>query len=239
MIRRVLVIASALVLAIVGGVVTFSYASGADARAMAGLEPTPVLVVVEPIAQGTSASAIADAVALEELPASAVAPGALGALADLAEIADQVATSDLVVGEQLLASRFAAPEDLGGAVEVPEGMHLLTFDLEARRVVGGDVQPGDRVGVFVSDGDPLTPATRLVQHRVLVVAVAGGASTTTDAETGEQTEQAAEPMISITLAVDATAAQQLVYSAEYELIYLSIEPEGAADGPGVIEEVIR
>ncbi|SDH66570.1 Flp pilus assembly protein CpaB [Agrococcus jejuensis] len=236
MIRRVLVIASALVLAIVGGVVTFSYASGADARAMAGLEPTPVLVVVEPIAQGTPASAIADAVELDELPASAVAPGAL---TDLGDIADQVATSDLVVGEQLLASRFAAPDDLGGAVEVPEGMHLLTFDLEARRVVGGDVQAGDRVGVFVSDGDPLNPATRLVQHRVLVVAIAGGASTTTNAETGEQTEQAAQPMISITLAVDATAAQQLVYSAEYELLYLSLEPEGAADGPGVITEVIR
>ncbi|MFM2475416.1 CpaB family protein, partial [Burkholderia cenocepacia] len=60
--RRVLIIALAIVLAIVGGVVTFSYAAGADARAMAGMQPTTVLVVADPIAEGTAVEDLDDLV---------------------------------------------------------------------------------------------------------------------------------------------------------------------------------
>lgn len=234
--RRILIVALALVLAVVGGVVTFSYAAGADARAMAGMQPTTVLVVAEPIAQGTPAEELPGLLATAEVPASAVVPGAL---VDLSSLEGTVATTDLEPGEQLLASRFAAPDALGGAVQVPEGLLLMSIELEPRRVIGGDLQPGDRIAIFVSEGGDGAPdATNLLQRDVLVVDVAGGASVATD-EAGVQTEQPASPSVMVTVAVDPTASQQLVFAIEYEIVYLSLESESAPkDDLALLTDVI-
>lgn len=235
--RRILIVALALLLAVVGGVVTFSYAAGADARAMAGMQPTRVLVVAEPIAEGTAAEDLAGLVTTAEVPASAVVPGAL---ADLSTLEGTVATTDLEPGEQLLASRFATPDALGGAVEVPDGLLLMSIELEPRRVIGGDLQPGDRIAIFVSEGDDQMPdATNLLQRDVLVVDVAGGASVVVDEQTGTETEQAASPAVVVTVALDPTMSQQLVYSIEYERVYLSLESETAPkDDLALLTDVI-
>lgn len=234
--RRILIVALALILAVVGGVVTFSYAAGADARAMAGMQPTTVLVVAEPVPQGTAAEELSGLLTLAELPASAVVPGAL---ADLSTLEGTVATTDLEPGEQLLASRFAAPDALGAAVQVPEGLLLMSIELEPRRVIGGDLQPGDRIAIFVSEGGDGAPdATNLLQRDVLVVDVAGGASVATD-EAGVQTEQPASPSVMVTVAVDPTASQQLVFAIEYEIVYLSLESETAPkDDLALLTDVI-
>jgi pilus assembly protein CpaB len=235
--RRVLVVALALVVAIVGGVVTFSYAAGADARAMAGMQPTSVLVVEEAIPAGTASEDVAELVTLAELPANAVVPGSMRSLDGLAGL---VTTTDLEPGEQLLTARFAPPDALGGAVEVPAGMHLISVQLEPRRIVGGDVEPGDRVAVFVSEGDEPSPdATRLLMHSVLVVDVAGGTAVVVDETTGTETEEAADSAVTVTVALDPVQSQQLVFSVEYELVYLSIEPDDASDADnGVLRDVI-
>ncbi|GAA2170746.1 hypothetical protein GCM10009846_02210 [Agrococcus versicolor] len=235
--RRVLVVALALVIAIVGGVVTFSYAAGADARAMAGMAPVRVLVVQEAIPAGTAVEDVRDLVALAELPADAVVPGSMDSLDGLAGLAT---TTDLEPGEQLLTARFAPPDALGGAVEVPAGMHLLSLQLEPHRIVGGDVEPGDRVAIFVSEGDESMPdATRLLLHSVLVVDVAGGTSIVVDETTGTEVEEAPATAVMVTVAIDPLQAQQLVFSTEYELVYLSIEPDDASDADdGVLRDVI-
>ncbi|MFM2475433.1 RcpC/CpaB family pilus assembly protein, partial [Burkholderia cenocepacia] len=146
----------------------------------------------------------------------------------LASVEGMVATTDLEPGEQLLASRFSAPDALGGAVEVPEGLLLMSIELEPRRVIGGDLQPGDLVAIFVSEGEETSPdVTNLLQRDVLVVAVTGGVSVETDEQTGTETEQPASTSVVVTVAVSPTASQQLVYSIEYERIYLSLESETA------------
>ena len=67
-----------------------------------------------------------------------------------------MATVDLLVGEQLLASRFARPDDrqAPGTVEVPEGLQEISVLLEPQRVVGARLSAGDTVGVYLSQKLP-------------------------------------------------------------------------------------
>ncbi|NNU27251.1 Flp pilus assembly protein CpaB [Isoptericola sediminis] len=235
--RRIIAAVVAALLALAGGVLTYSYAAGADSRAMADLEPTVVLTVVETVPEGTPADGLTleEDVVSTEVPAGAVVPGAVGDLADLEGL---VATADLLPGEQVVAERFVAPEDLDGSVEVPQGFHTLSLQLTTERVVGGAVQPGDTVGVFVSmesegdgeeDGGDSSSSTHLVFHKVLVTDVRGGIQQQRT-EDGEETETAPEKAIMVTVALSPPDAEKFVFAAEYADIWLSLEPEEAKEG---------
>lgn len=234
MIRRIIVALVALLIAAVGGVLTFLYASGADARAMADMSPAQVLVVAEPVAAGTPSEALARSLTVAEIPSAAVVPGGVS---DLADVAGLLTTTDLQPGEQLLASRFEAPDAIEQVVEVPPNMHELSLQLETRRVIGGELRAGDTVGIFLSgtvttgtsNESVSVDQTHLILHKVLVTAVTGAAALVTD-ENGEQVEQEAEDSVMVTLALSAADAEQLVFGAEFGTIWLSLEgaevPEG-------------
>ncbi len=162
--RRLLAALAALLLAATGAVVLLAYVRGADARALAGVETLDVLVVDQPVAEGTPGEDLAGLVRTERLPAKAVVPGGI---ADLGELAGQVATSDLQPGEQLLAARFAAPADLTvpGTVAPPEGASEVSILLEPQRAVGGRLAAGDTVGVHVSLDEELVPERLRERHR--------------------------------------------------------------------------
>ncbi|MCR8670695.1 Flp pilus assembly protein CpaB [Agrococcus sp. HG114] len=239
-IRRLIVALVALLVAAIGGVMTYLYAAGADARAMAEMNPTQVLVVAEPIVAGTSAEELARSVVVSELPARAVVPDAV---TDLADIAGLVADADLIPGEQLLASRFVAPEAVAGDFEVPANMHQLSIQLDRQRVIGGELRAGQTVGIFVSgtvkgtgpDGAAAeADMTRLLLHKVLVTAVHGGASVTTD-ENGEEVEEGAGETLMVTLALSPPDAELVVFGQEFGSIWLSLEgAEVPQDGTRVV-----
>lgn len=242
MIRRLVIALAALLIAAIGGVLTFLYASGADARAMARMEPVQVLVVAEPIAEGTPAEDISRSLVVSEVPAAAVVPGGI---ADLSEVAGLLTTTDLHPGEQLIASRFVAPEAVSGEVDVPADMHELSIQLETQRVIGGDLQPGDTVGVFVSatiettvpGAEATAPetVTHLVLHKVLVTDVQGGMSSSTN-ENGEAVEQGPADSIIVTLALSPADAEEVVFAQEFAEIWLSLEgPEVPEDGTRLVD----
>lgn len=222
MIGRIVVGALALLLAAIGGVLTYVYASGADARAVARLQPVQVLVVTTPIPAGTPAEAVSGSLTVEEIPAAAVVPGAL---TELAGLEGTVTTTELQPGEQLLPARFAAPEALPGGVELAPGMHRLAIQLEPRRVIGGRLQAGDEVGIFVSRGEGAE--THLILNKVMVVDVSGGVAVGPN-EDGQEVETGPGETVMVTLALTPPDAELVVYAAEYERIWLSIE---AADAP--------
>lgn len=112
--RRLLAVIIASVLALAGVVMIALYVQGADQRAVAALEPTPVLVVTEQIGRGGTAE-LGTNVEQRTLPASAVAPGTLTSVDALAGL---VADTALHPGEQLFASRFVKPEALTDDVVV-------------------------------------------------------------------------------------------------------------------------
>lgn len=227
--RRIVAGVLAVLLAGLGGVLVIGYATGADQRAMAGMDPVAVLVVAQTVPEGTAAEELGDLVSTEELPSTAVAPGALSSVA---EVAGLVTTTELLPGEQLFAGRFVDPQALADAarVEVPEGMHQLSVLLDPQRVLGGHLTPGATVGVFISVTDPAE--THLVQHKVLVTDVQGGIVPASQDEPDPDAATAApvgEGSVMVTLAVEGPDAEQIVFGAEHGSIWLSLEDTEADD----------
>src|SRR3954468_3723857 len=233
--RPLLAAAAALVLALLGALVLLAYARGADQRALAGLSTVQVLVVAQPVPEGTPADDLAPLVRTEQIPALAAVPGRV---TDLADLDGQVAVVDLQPGEQLLSARFAAPESLQapGTVAAPAGTEEVSVLLDPQRAVGGRLAAGDTVGVLLS----LDDATHAVLHRVLVTQVQGAPAPATTAEDGEvDTASAAgaapTASVMVTLALTAEQAEGVVFGAEHGTLWLSLETDGAdLDGTEVI-----
>ncbi len=245
--RRVLGLLAALVLAGLGTLALVRYVEGAKERAIAGGTLVPVLVVTEPVAQGTPASQLGEVVQTVNVP-TGVRPD--DALTSFEQVEGQVAAVDLVAGEQLLASRFTAPEVLEPP-KVPPDKLRVTLSLEPERAVGGQVRVGDTVAVLASfdpfggrgeDGNVTPNATNLILHKVVVAAV--------QAERGpsgnrpKQDDEGADPdapqtaptgNLLVTLALDAPAVERVVFAAEHGRVWLSVEPlEANEEGTKVV-----
>jgi pilus assembly protein CpaB len=248
---RLLAGIAALVLAVVGAILVVSYAQGADARAVQGLEPVDVLVVAKPIPAGTSVEALQPFLATEKLPGKAVAPSAVKTLAG---IAGKVTAVELLPGEQLVAERLIAPEELqtSGSVQIPAGLQEVSFQLEPQRVVGGRLAPGDHVGIFISlknggiEAKPEKETTQLTIHKVLVTAVQRAPVATPPAQPSADgatapPEDTSLPTGSLllTVAVNDVDAGKIVYASEFTdtaSLWLSKEPLNAKDSgrPGIM-----
>lgn len=228
----------AVVLAIVGALLIFTYVGNAEERAIAGLEPSSVLVIKEAVPAGTPVESLKESVTVAQLPASAVAPSALR---DLTDSTGKVTAVDLVPGEQLLTERLVAPDQVqaAGSVKVPEGMQEVSFQLEPQRVAGGRLAPGDHVGVFISmdsgglEENPDKETTHLVVRKALVTSMQRAPQPVT--EEGQDDAQALpEGTMLVTVAVDDAAAQKIVFAAEFAKIWLSKEPLEAKESKSEI-----
>ncbi|MGY1833466.1 Flp pilus assembly protein CpaB [Geodermatophilus sp. SYSU D01180] len=237
--RRLLAAVAALVLVAAGTVVLLAYVRGADARALAGVRTVEVLVVDQPIPEGTPAEEVADLVRTEVLPAKAAVEGRV---TDLDQLTGQVATADLEPGEQLLAGRFAAPADLQapGTVPVPEGLSEVSVVLEPQRAVGGRLAAGDEIGVYISmelqgniDADPEDEqigTTHATLHGVLVTQVQGAPAPAGteggDVETASASSVAPSGNVMVTMALPARDAERVVFGMEHATVWLALEREG-------------
>ncbi|HVL98856.1 MAG TPA: RcpC/CpaB family pilus assembly protein [Egibacteraceae bacterium] len=249
MARRILGIVAAVVLAAVGTGVLVLYVQGAEQRALAGERTVDVLVVQAPIKKGTTAEQLAGLVESSKIPAKVQA---IDSVSSLDELDGKVAAVDLVVGEQLVATRFVEPAQLArtGSVDIPDGLQQVTLSLEPQRAVGGRLAPGDTVGVFISfapfdlegvilsdeEGNTAevskTPnTTHLTFHKVLVTNVQGEAAPAAEDDEDATTGPTPAPGGSylITLAVDAAQAERIVFAAEFGLLWLSNEPGAAVE----------
>jgi pilus assembly protein CpaB len=229
--RRLLAATAALVLAVTGTVVLLAYVRGADARALAGVRTVEVLVVDQLVPEGTPGDDLAELVRTEQLPAKAAVEGVV---TDLDELAGRIATVDLQPGEQLLASRFAAPEDVAvpGTVPAPAGTSEVSVLLEPQRAVGGRLAAGDEIGVYVSmtlenDAGKTIGATHATLHGVLVTQVQGAPAPVAEEETETASSGAPQGSLMVTVAVPARDAELVVFGMEHGTVWLSREPEGA------------
>lgn len=231
---RVIGAGVALVLAVIGTVGVLSYVAGADERAFAGTKTVEVLVVTKEIPKGTPAQEMSNSVSRELVPAKVVSDERVS---DLKDLTGKVAAIDLKVDEQVLSSRFTDPRSLvgeDGDVEVPKGMQELTVQLDPLRVLGGQIKPGDKVGVFISWTDKDDNSyTHLVFEKVLVTKVQGAsapASSEGPSEDGkaEGSDPAPEGSVLVTLARNAPDAERVVWASEFGKIWLSKQPEDAS-----------
>jgi pilus assembly protein CpaB len=222
----------AVLLATIGTVLLVSYVAGADQRALAGTKTVDVLVVNKTIPAGTTAKALADFVGRQAVPAKVMAKDAV---TSLGEVGDQVTTVELVPGEQLVRSRFVDPATIKGegAITVPKGMQEISVQLEPQRIVGGQLQPGDTVGIFMSLKPTLSsePVTHLTLHKVLVTGIQGLAETPAKADATASPTTAPVPpgSVIVTLARTGADAEKIVFAQEFGSIWLSKEPSTASE----------
>ena len=215
---RIIAVAIAAVLAIVGAVVLVVAVRSADQAAVAGAQLQSVLVVRTEVPAGTSADRLGDAVIVQEIPARYVAEDAV---TDVDDLSGLVAAVALKPGEQVLSTRFATSTELASAgvhVAVPEGMQEISVAVDLQRIAGGAVGPGGRVGVFASydDGGAGTKTTTLLLNQVLVTSIAS----TVDPD-ADQTQ--AQGLVLVTLALDADDAQAVVNAAEFGHLWMSAQ----------------
>jgi pilus assembly protein CpaB len=209
---RIIAVAVAAVLAITGAVALVFAVQGASDNAVAGERIETVVVVVGEIPAGTTGENARALVEEQKVPAEYVVPGAISSVADMAGL---VATERLLVGEQVLADRWATPADLaatGGRVEAPAGSQEISIALDLERVAGGAIVPGSRVGIWGSAGG----TTGLLFDQVLVTALASTVSATDE-------EQSTQGTVLVTFAVIAEQAQAIIQSAEFGEIWLSLQ----------------
>jgi pilus assembly protein CpaB len=240
---RLLAGVAAVIVALVGAMMLYGYAQGAEARAVEGLDPVSVLVVATGVPAGTSSEDLMPFLSEESLPATAVSASALK---ELDSSAGKVTAVDLVPGEQLLSERLVEPPDAGadGSVDVPEGLQEVSFAIEPAKAVGGKLAPGDTVGVFISmapgalEEEPEAETTQLVLHKVLITSVqrAPSAAAVDPAATPEEQARAeAEALpggsLMLTVAVSEEQATRIVFGNEFESIWLSKEPDSAVESP--------
>ncbi len=248
--KKVTGIVLAIALAAIGTVALVSYVKSAEERAQSGERLVEVYVVNEAIPAGTPVSELSELVTVELVPAKVQATNSVQSLKGLE---GQVASVELVAGEQLVNTRFIAPADFASrdvGVIIPAGKVEITLQLEPQRAIGGLLQPGDTVAVIASfdateltasvvevDGEEVaipdsvasavsgqTPSsTGLILHKVLVTAVQQSASRGGGDEEVSRLDEAPAADMFITLAVDPADAERIVFSQEFGYIWLAQE----------------
>ena len=235
--RRFALFAVAFLVALASTGAVFSYVSKVDARALAGQQPTEVLVIVEKVEAGMRAEDILDndLATLKTVARGNVPPGAVS---DAKSIAGQVTLTDMFPGEMVLEAKLGteAPPN-SGALTIPEGKLAVSVTLEDPESVAGFITPGAEVAIFdtfnvfpkdagsgqTPSGDRLTDdydknrATRLLLPRTAVLAV--DAKTSVKSAAGDEAEQpvgGAAPVktVALTLAVTQKEAEKLIHAAE-------------------------
>jgi pilus assembly protein CpaB len=238
--RRVLVALAAVLLAVVGSLVLVSYVRTAEARAAAGEVQVPVLVVAASVPVGTDAELVAASVTSVDVPARLAAPDRVTDLEALTQLNGKVTTAVLLPGEQVQLDRFADPATLlpPGTVAVPDGMQEVAVTLEPQRAVAGALAPGDRVGVYVSEGAPGAtglPITRQVLTGVLVTRVANrAASAGTDSNGAIAPAASPSTELTVTVAVPPEQGAYLVQGMELGTVWMSLQ----VPGPGADTQTV-
>jgi len=219
---RVIAAVAAALLAILGLGATALYVSQADARAFEGATLSKVYVVQKEIPADADAAAVADGVAVVEIPEKSVATGAV---TDLAQIEGKRSTVPLVIGEQLIKARFDEAGSAGASsgAGVPKGMQEVSLQLEAANAGGSAVTAGTKVGVIVTtapDGDSKQMLSKMFLQDIPV------------------TGQAPSPdgaNVIVTLAVNGQQATKIAAAAQLGVIRLTAQnPDTSKDAGGPI-----
>ncbi len=142
--RRIIGIVAAVLLALVGTVSLVGYVRSAKDKAVADEALVDVYVVDQFVPKGAEPDTIKSSVSIEQVPARLKQPGAI---TQLDAVGDNVAASDLQPGDQLVAARLTAKDLV--ADEVSDKVQISAL-LDAERAVGGSIQKGDLVGVYMS-----------------------------------------------------------------------------------------
>lgn len=247
---KVLILVAALVLGAIAAVLAARYLTEARSTIDAESEPIEILVAQEDIPRGVSAEELLanDLIVLEKVPRRFVAAGAISSEAALE---GRVLADPLSAGEQVTEGRFELPSTAGLAYSIPGELLALSIPVDEVQGVSGLVKPGDHVALFVTlDEYPPAnngPITKLLIKDAKVLAV--GAVLRSEATDAEETDaeggvlnttrgngkEASLNAITLTLALSADDAEQVVFSEELGTVWAALLPatgDALPDTPG-------
>ena len=246
--RRLLMIAGAVILALVGTAAVYDYVKNADTRAIAGKQAVNVLITVKRIPAGTAASDVRSGgyVRTDHLPADASPQGSISAITT--DWDTQVATADIQPGQVVLRAMFGNPQPTTSGLAIPGDKVAVSIKLTTDADVAGYVQPGSQIAIFdtfvLLDGKN-TPsgskaggdkndnwATKLLLPRVDVLAVSQAAPSGT--KPSNSTTSSSDPSTTnllITVAVSQTDAERLIQVAQTGMPYAALLTSNSATAP--------
>lgn len=238
--RRIIAIAAAAVIALIGAVLVLLYARGADSRAVAAASPTTVYVSNAVVPAGTS---LKEALRLQQITETRVASRGLPAGA-LTQVDDTnsalVALTDVAPGQYVLAAAFGETPMGEKALQVGAGKLAVSVQLQDPARVGTFVTPGSYLTVFMTYqmkqldttkeaevfNDQDVKGTSLLLDNIKVIAM-GEASLTPAQQPAEGEEAAAAaaanaPSFLVTLEVTPEQATRLIHGINNYTLYAGL-----------------
>lgn len=229
MARRLIAIAAAVLLAIVGVVAVILYANGADQRAVASAQPRTVFVSTKAVPSGTTLNdAIAGGLIVETtLPAKSVPAGSLTAVTD--DNKNLLALSEISAGEYIQSARFGSTPQGTQAIRVPNGQIAMSLTLSDPARVGTFVAPGSHIVLYdtLTGASPTgaaatdTGGTHVLFEDVLVIAV-GTTALTPAQPSGQATAAPNQGGALVTLALTPEQAPRLVHALQNGSLYAGL-----------------
>ena len=254
--RRLLMIAAAVILALVGTAAVYDYVKNADTRAVAGKQAVNVLITVKRIPAGTAASSVRSGgyVRSDHLPADATPQGSISAIS--ADWESQVATADIQPGQVVLREMFGTPQPTTSGLAIPGDKLAVSVKLTTDADVAGYVQPGSQIAIFdtfvlldgknapsgsKAGGDKTDNwATKLLLPRVDVLAVSQAAPSGTKPSNSSSTSNSdpSTTNLLVTVAVSQTDAERLIQVAQTGMPYAALLTGNSttAPAPGVDDQ---
>ncbi|WP_446666292.1 Flp pilus assembly protein CpaB [Flexivirga sp. B27] len=246
--RRIVAVALALVLAVAGFGLVFSYVHGADARAVEAQNPVTAYVVQKLVPAGTS---LQDAQEQGLIEATKVAqsgrPSGVLSAVD-ASNKSLVATTDIQPGEFVMAARFGTKPANEKAISVPAGKVAVSVQLTDPQRIGQFITPGSHIAVYATHeikkagdskaakafNDLDVKGTSVVLPNVEVIAYgskplqspSGDESSSADDKSGTNNTAKRDAAYLVTLAVTPADSVRLVHSANDYTLYAGLLGSG-------------
>ncbi len=240
--KRILAIAVATVIALIGAVLVLLYANNADKRAVAAASPTDVFVSSATIPAGTS---MKEAVRLKLMTETRTAAKALPAGALTAVTPDNealLALTDIPPGQYVQTAAFGEAVIGDKAIQVPAGKLAVSVQLSDPARVGNFVTPGSMLTIFASYklkqldtseaskvfNEQDVQGTSVLLDNIQVIgmgntALQSGQPGTQNAAEGEEAAPAAQaPSFLVTLAVTPEQATRLVHGTNQYVLYAGL-----------------
>ena len=220
-----MVFAAMVALLAAGALMVFvnGYKRSLDANA----EPVTVLVAKEALPKGSSGDLIAQK-SLFQATGLKREQVKEGAITDPASLRNQVATHDIVPGQQLTTSDFARPTD-PVLNKIGAGDRGVGVALDIAHGLVGQLEPGDHVDVYATfmvkpDGAVQPrPITRvLLQNIEVLAAPAPDEKTRAGGAAGSQTHN-------LVLRVPEKRAPELAFAQDNGKVWMALRPQVGAD----------
>lgn len=233
--RRIVMVAAAIVLALVGTLAVYSYANGADKRAVAGTSSSLVLIAQKQVPAGTTWQ---DAVAggylkAENMPSSSTPESALSTL-DSGVPKTDITSADISAGQIVLRQMFGTESAKTGVLAIPKNLILITVLMPSNADVAGFVEPKSEVAIFATfkvkpvgagDNTPGVVGTDLIMTKLLlprVLVTATSQAPPTAASGSKDSAATSGGSVLVTLAVTQAQAQQVILAQQAGELYFAL-----------------